>query len=316
VLGQRRTDTVLYLYKESERGWGSYIARNDDYGDTTYSQIVRSVDAGRYRVLVKGYKAETRGKFKVTVGCTGDGCAPATTCLFGQTYGDIAGNPDLMILGELKITLANLDTLSAEDRQRLVVAVQQSSHTDVTTPEEALGRVDQNEVNVRFMVEPTARRRFVSFEYGAGDNSYGAIFDRGAGTMVSKIHDGDLEACTVKSETCELPEDWLQLRTSPDFTKTATRIVRQPSELTAVETEQAAATFARAYGAGTSVADGFAMMDNGELGVHTFTRDGDSIDVLEFGAGDTSVGSIFIHGTPIVAGVIDDLSITDCALFR
>src|SRR5687768_2865968 len=55
VLGQRRTDTVLYLYKESERGWGSYIARNDDYADTTYSQIVRSVDAGRYRVLVKGY---------------------------------------------------------------------------------------------------------------------------------------------------------------------------------------------------------------------------------------------------------------------
>jgi hypothetical protein len=38
VRGQRRTDTVLYLYKEGASGWGSYIARNDDYGSTTYSR--------------------------------------------------------------------------------------------------------------------------------------------------------------------------------------------------------------------------------------------------------------------------------------
>src|SRR5688572_8837181 len=82
VLGQRRTDTVLYLYKEGPTGWGSYIARNDDYGSTIYSQLVRNLGPGRYRALVKGHQTTTRGKFKLTVECTGGGCSAG--CLFGE----------------------------------------------------------------------------------------------------------------------------------------------------------------------------------------------------------------------------------------
>ena len=74
LLGQRRTDTVLYLYRETAAGWGAYIARNDDYGSTTYSQLVRHLGAGRYRMIVKGHLATTRGKFKLTAACRGDGC--------------------------------------------------------------------------------------------------------------------------------------------------------------------------------------------------------------------------------------------------
>ena len=115
--------------------------------------------------------------------------------MFGSTYGEIFENPLLTISNTNKIYAATLGTLSPEDQQRLMVAVQQSSHTDVTTPLEAIGRVDQGEVNVTWFYEPAARRDFISFEYGAGDNSYGAIFESGKSTPAAVINDGDIIDC-------------------------------------------------------------------------------------------------------------------------
>ncbi|HEU0036209.1 MAG TPA: hypothetical protein VFQ53_36600 [Kofleriaceae bacterium] len=316
LLGQRRTDTVLYLYKEGPTGWGSYIARNDDYGTTTYSQIGKDLGAGHYRVLVKGYAADTRGKFSIVVGCGGAGCAPAASCLFGSTYGDIAGNPALQIINTLEVTAANVDTLSAADQAKLVRAVQQSSHTDVMTPAEALSRVDQNTINVTFIAEPAARRAFIAFEYGAGDNSYGAIFERRGDAMVSAIHDGDLEACTVERETCLLPEDWSAMRNDPAFTRTASWIVTAASQLTALEAQQALGAFRDSYDDVTSVDDGLSRIDQGQLGVHTFRHtSGRELTVVEYGAGDTSVGAIYYAGTTDRAGSINDLTIEACTFF-
>ena len=39
------------------------------------------------------------------------------------------------------------------------------------------------------------------------------------------------------------------------------------------------------------------------------------VTVLEWGAGDTSVGTLFHGTTTTLAGVIDDLEITGCSLF-
>lgn len=162
VLGQRRTDTVLYLYKfrESTNSWGPYIARNDDYGSTTYSQLKRDLGIGRYRVLVKGHLASTLGKFKVTVGCDGAGCEPAdpNACVFGDTYWQLAERPWLKVISTMELTAANLSQLNPVDRARVVRAVHESSHTDVTTAEEALARVDQGEINITWIAEPAAQR--------------------------------------------------------------------------------------------------------------------------------------------------------------
>ncbi|MCX5740950.1 MAG: DVUA0089 family protein [Proteobacteria bacterium] len=315
VLGQRKTDTVLYLYKESPTGWGAYVARNDDYGTSVYSQIKRTLEAGRYRVLVKGFASTTRGKFSLTVGCTGAGCsAPTTSCVFGQTYGDIATTAGLQITNTNTITPATLPQLTAVDRDRLVRAVQQSSHTDVTTAEEALGRVDQQEMNISWIVEPAARRTFVAFEYGAGDNSYGAVFDQETSAMVTNIHDGDLEHCTTAAATCLLPEDWTAMRADPAFTQTATRVVRAAAELTALETTQALAAFRRTYADVTSVADGLSRVDDNQVNVVSFTHasTGTALTVVEYGAGDTSIGAIYYAGTTQLAGAISDLFIGSC----
>jgi hypothetical protein len=316
VLGQRRTDTVLYLYKHGATGWGSYIARNDDYASTTYSQLVRELGAGSYRALVKGYSETTYGKFKLTAMCNGAGCFN-TSCAFGQTYGDIAGNPSLQIINHRVITPATLPTLNDTERQWLVDAVKQSSHTDVTTAEEALGRVDQQEMNVSYIAEPDAQRMFVAFEYGAGDNSYGAIFSRTDGSMVTNIHDGDLERCTVQTETCLLSDDWSALRMDSAFTRTSTRVITTASQLGTLEKAQALDTFKRSYDDVTSVSDGLSRVDGNQLNIVGFTHNatGAQVTVFEYGAGDTSVGVIFYAGELRRAATIDDLAIGNCTLF-
>jgi hypothetical protein len=317
VLGQRRTDTVLYLYKQQPTGnWGSYISRNDDYGNTTYSKIAKKLTAGTYRVLVKGHQASTTGKFSIGVACAGPGCAPpAPECLFGWSYNDIYSNPNL-ITNKIKIYPNTLNTLTAADQQKLMRAVQQSSHTDVTTPLEAIMRVDQDEMNVIFITDVNARRQFIAFEYGAGDNSYGAFFDRRGPEMVSKIHDGDLEACTARTETCLLPEDWSALRMSPDYVRTATRTITSTSTLTALETQQALGAFHESFPEVTTVAQGLTMVDDNELGLHTYRHtSGREITVAEYGAGDTSVGAIYFAGTTDLAGAINDLFIEACSFF-
>ncbi|MDX2088037.1 MAG: DVUA0089 family protein [Kofleriaceae bacterium] len=320
VQGQRRTDTVLYLYKEAANGWGSYIARNDDYGSTTYSQLIKNLGAGKYRVLVKGHLASTRGKFKVTVGCQGDGCAPPpSACVFGDTYNDIFDdNPNITVINRNKIYPNTLATLNPEDRHRLMLAVQQSAHDDVTTPEEAIQRVDQQEVNVVWLAEENAQRAFISFEYGSGDNSYGAIFDRHSGEMVTNIHDGDLESCDIGPKTCLLPDDWSALRSDPAFTTVSSRVATTASQLTGITGQQALLAFQQSYDDVTTVAQGLANVDDNRVNVvqmkHTAT--GTLIDVIEYGAGDTSVGRIFYKGTTDRAGIINDLSIEGCTLFE
>jgi hypothetical protein len=80
--------------------------------------------------------------------------------------------------------------------QQLLIAVQQSSHTDVTTPAQALAVVDQNEIRRMRLRAPDDAREYDVFEYGAGDNSYGAIFRADSLTRVASIQDGDLLECT------------------------------------------------------------------------------------------------------------------------
>lgn len=235
----------------------------------------------------------------------------------GTTYNEIPDQAALEQIAQLKITPANLDTLGADLQQMLVVAVQQSSHTDVTTPAEALDRVDQDEMNLTFLAEPLARRTFVAMEYGAGDNSYGGIFNRSTGELVSSIHDGDLLSCSVSAETCLLPEDWSALRNDPAFTKTAPRVITQASQLDALETQQALEVFRHSYDDVTSVADGLSRVDGNQLDIVAFEHvgTGAQLTVFEYGAGDTSVGGVFFAGTTNLAGRINDLAIEACAFF-
>ena len=122
----RVVDTMLYLYREGPRGWGSYLVRNDDHGGTLFSAISRTLPGGRYRALVKGYDRLSRGPFTLVAECAGAGCPAATEgCLFGATFGDV-GTVNGVVIG-------NQDTITSVDAGQPAPA---HSATSVNGPRE------------------------------------------------------------------------------------------------------------------------------------------------------------------------------------
>jgi hypothetical protein len=115
-----------------------------------------------------------------------------------------------------------------------------------------------------------------------------------------------------------LPEDYAALRNDPaGYTLQGGRVITAEAQLDSLEHAQVLAAIERAFGAGTSVAAGLAMVDDGQLDLRSYTRNGTNTDltIVAFGAGDTSLGSIYYGSSLQVAGVIDDLFIDGCSLF-
>lgn len=188
-------DTVLYLYKQQANGnWGSYVARNDDAGDSVFSSLDRNAGAGHYRVLVKGYNTSTYGDFQLAYSCTGAGCP--FVCGLGTSFYELRQDARFTVGAPLVATAAT--SITALQGQQAVRAMHASTHTDVTTASQAFAAADQGEINFYPVTEKATGRAFTAVEYGAGDNSYGAIFKAGTTTVATEIHDGDFYSCTVQ----------------------------------------------------------------------------------------------------------------------
>jgi hypothetical protein len=194
LYGNDAVDTVAYLYKQGSRGFGSNIASSDNARNTMWSEIKRKLEPGQYRLVVKGKSGHVRGAFRVGFDCPQ--CLGTSRCVLGKTFGLVRRS--LTVKVERERLVNDVVQLSADERLQLVDALHASSHTDVTTPEEALRRVDGNEVNVLHLWDATNARALVAFEYGAGDNSYGRIYPPASTSAVATIHDGDVVGCTLR----------------------------------------------------------------------------------------------------------------------
>jgi hypothetical protein len=300
-------DTVLYLYRQRADGsWGPYLARNDDANGTLYSALRRNLTAGTYRVLVKGYSASTRGRFSVQVDCEGAGCAAPSTCLFGATFGDLLDGVGGLITGDRAMVAT--DWLSPLDQARVVLAVQQSAHTDVTTVAEAFTRVDGNTIRRVDVYDEVGARSFVAFEYGAGDNSYGAVFGYGSTALVASIRDGDLTACTARAQTCALGTDWGTTRGDADFTRLGATVVTAAGQLSGADAAAATDAIRVAYADAADLADGLTRVDGGVLDVVDLRHEptGTAIRAFTYGAGDNTYGALYQAGTTTrLASVVD-----------
>lgn len=130
--------------------------------------------------------------------------AAAAGCA-GEPGGDALGSPSQAALGSCGLgdqvlaaevlTPSSIPALSALERAQIVAAVQESTHTDVTTAEEAFDRVDEDEINRIVLRHEGTNQFYVEVEYGAGGNSYGAIFYWGTAHKAAAIHDGFQEEC-------------------------------------------------------------------------------------------------------------------------
>lgn len=186
-------DTVVYLYREGAAGWGRYLARNDDADGTTWSRLVQDLEAGSYRIVVKGYTRAEEGPFGVTVSCDGDGCLPA--CVLGDSLGDLtAGQSPYVVVTERRVIVPGqeLATLEADQVRAAVVL------TGVTgdTLDELIAATDDERVEVAELWDEAGQRAYTAFWAYAGDNAFGLIFAQGTLDEVAAIQDSDLEGCT------------------------------------------------------------------------------------------------------------------------
>jgi len=188
------TDTVAYLYRAGDRGWGRYVARNDDApGLGLFSRVEMDLGEGDYRLLVKGYGWWVEGPFTVESSCEGAGCGEVEpgVCLFGGTYHDFLNDPRFETVSSGRYT--DVSRLPAVQQAQLLAAVRVTY--DVADLEEALATIDAGEANL--LVREYRGASYTSWEFGAGDNSYGALFETGSTVIVARILDGDLYECTV-----------------------------------------------------------------------------------------------------------------------
>ena len=260
--GSRSVDTVLYLYREGPRGFGRALTSNDDAPGTLFSAISRRLEAGRYRVLVKGYARSTRGPFSLAVTCSGAGCGtpPVDACLFGATFSELRMSERPRITFEQVLTAADLPTLPETLRAQIVRAVQQSAHTDVTTVEEAFMRVDGGQVNRLELYDGLGARTFTAIEYGAGDNSYGAIFSGRTTDLAARIQDGDLAGCNVGMEICRLGTTYREFAEADRLTPESERVITAASEVSGARAQQLLRAVQEARAEVTTVAAAIAVL--------------------------------------------------------
>jgi hypothetical protein len=320
---EKTLDTVLYLYKKTPTGtWGSYIARNDDATSSTkLSSLTRSLGAGDYRVLVKGYVDTVKGPFGVQVDCTGAGCAaPSVMCVFGENQDDFqnGANPNLLQNKHTYSSVAQLhaDNLGPIFDQRIIEALHQSAHTDVTTIEEAFEAADQSQIDVVYVYDLLGAREFIAIEYGSGDNPYGAIFAGRTGPMVAALKDSDVAQCTVPVQTCDLHQNLGDLRQDPTWAQVSLQTLTSASQLSGTQAQDALAAIRVAYTDATSLADGFSKIDQGQLDLYVLQKGSTRVEMYLYGAGDNPYGAIFLAGSTTLAAEIHDTDFYACSLLH
>ncbi len=115
-------------------------------------------------------------------------------CVFGATWRDVFTSGALVVLSREVLTAGS--ALSDAEVAQVIAAVGVSAW-EPTTREEAFDAVDGGEIHRVQLWDASNRRAFTGLEYGAGENSYGALFEQGTTTFAARIQDGDLYGCTV-----------------------------------------------------------------------------------------------------------------------
>lgn len=315
VGGGPTVDTVLYLYKQQPSGrWGSYIAKNDDANGSLWSYLSRSLEAGHYRIIVKGYSAATYGNFGVTLTCDRYACSqPVSTCVFGQTFSEI--DRQRFAFGS-ETTLTSAAGLDETARAQIVRAMHASSHTDVTTAEEAFMRADSGEINRIELRDGFAVRRYVTWEYGAGDNSYGAIFDERELEPAAEIHDGDISECNLPPQTCIFGTSY-DLPAQPDLAILREATFDPGSDTTQLIRDQIVAAAQLQLPELTTVGAVFNRVTDNEVRrvdvVHTPTRR--EFSFYTYILGDHRFGAAFWKDTTSFAVEVEDNVFERCGAF-
>lgn len=134
-------------------------------------------------------KMSLTGQLAVSLAKELKAAAAAKSPLDEGTFGEFLDK--VTLVSRTDVTQASqVDALLGK---QMIAACHQSSYTDVKTLKDAFEAVDQGEFVVSQVKDKKTGELYTAIDYGAGDNTYGAIFKKGSATPIVSIHDGDLE---------------------------------------------------------------------------------------------------------------------------
>ncbi len=306
-------DTVMYLYEKSAAGWGSYLVRNDDDGRLEWSSIDAVLAPGDYRLVVKGYSAAEHGGFELTVDCSGAGCTSSIDCFFGTSAAAI---DPTMQLGVATTTLTPALALDDLTTQRVILALHESIHTEVTALGDAFAAVDDNAIQSIALYDRTGARGFAAIEYAAGGNTYGAIFAGETADRVAAIHDDTLVSCTTVAQTCRFGDSFAALIRDLSLALVSQQTVTKVTQLDDGAADEAVAALRVGYPATTDLASGLALVGAGGLDVRRLEDSASrkDFDIYDYQVAGARSGAIFLDGT--LAATIAADALYDCAVLR
>lgn len=134
-------------------------------------------------------KMSLTGKLAVTLAKELKAAAAKSTALDAGTFNDFLDQ----VTTTSRADITSASTVDALLTKQLIAACHQSSYTDVKTLADAFEAVDQGEFVVRQVKDKKTGETYTAVDYGAGDNTYGAIFKAGSSKPIVGIHDGDLQ---------------------------------------------------------------------------------------------------------------------------
>lgn len=196
--------------EDPDRGWTSsletleFCTQEGDLTGPIFDELCGYAPDTSYCACLGQDDCFERFQYEHLNGCQA-ALRPRFDCALGLSTRElIRPGPRSVVLSRRVLTAAEVAPgLLAE---QVVLAVRQSAHDDVANVTEAFDRVDAGEINALDLWEGTSGRAVTVIEYGAGDNSYGAVFEHGTATLVARIQDGDLYRPTdAPSLGCELP---------------------------------------------------------------------------------------------------------------
>lgn len=303
---------VVYLYKQ--RDDESTYQRIAQSTGTGFGKITKNLGEGTYRVIVKGVAATDAGELMLRRTCTGEGCGEGPQCILGDGefwqvrdvgYGSLVsyGSTELNAQSELS------DVLKAQ----IIAAVRESAHDDVTTVAGAFDAVDQGVINKYTFFDNLSQQSLIGIEYGAGDNSYGAVFHGGDATVAAGIHDGYIEDCTLAVRACVLGERMGEAAFMPDMKLVDDRTMSSSDDedITAAQEAQVMSALSA-----TTLAEALSNTDDAEAYIRTYKhKDGRTFTEIQWSAGDNPVGVFFAGDTTEVVANNSDGDLFDCTAF-
>jgi hypothetical protein len=282
----KKLDTTLFVYGPGQGGsFGTEaLAFDDDAGWGKQSRLTGlTLEGGEYLVVVGTHDARGRGHYRLLATCENGDCAPEP---------EPSGCDELVannILNCVAIQVAD----SAGDPEE--PALTRAEALEICTDGEALGPIFDN------LCLGPAPAEFCA-----------AGFDAFAQTMGPQCAE-DLAPFAVD---CVFGEEYRDLSTSHDIVTGARRVLTLASDSSEIESQQViAAVVSSAADNVSTVAEAFEAADGGEINQTELWDRTSALPyvVYEFGAGDTSVGAYFAHGTTERVAVISDGFLERCS---